>query len=358
LHLEDDSPGPGIPDSGVIFDNLLPHRVGRRTEEMTMRTAMMIFAATAITLTACGRGPGGGRDGAELVGQAGDASGFPAPDGVAGAAGMSARGRVGALASAPAPAAVKVEVGAGVPTSASVTPFQFSRTQLKDPAPSMIIRTANASIEVDSLDRAIAELRSLTMRVGGYVSNTLMQGGETQLREATIEVKIPSNRFEEVRTGLSALGELKGLNETAQDIGEEYVDIAARVENSRRLEDRLLALLASRTGRLEEVLSVERELARVRQEIERAEGRLRYLSSRVSFSTLSISLFEPRPVIQHGGGRGVIAEAFAQAWRNFVGFVAAIIAALGILIPLGALAGVAWLGVNAVRRRLPATGAN
>ena len=267
-------------------------------------------------------------------------------------------GHVGAQAVAPPAAPARQDLRANAKVAEVSSPLAFSPTQFSsgpqsDPATSMIIRTAHASVEVDSLHRAIAELRSLALRAGGYVANTMMQGGEEQLREATVELKIPSNRFEEVRAGLSALGELKGLNETAQDVGEEYVDIAARVENSRRLEDRLVALLATRTGKLEEVLSVERELARVREEIERAQGRLRYLRARVSFSTLTVAVFEPRPVITRGG-RNVIAEAFAAGWRNFVGFVAAVIAVLGFLVPLGALLGLAWVGANAVRRRFPA----
>jgi hypothetical protein len=222
---------------------------------------------------------------------------------------------------------------------------------VQDPS-SMIIRTAQASIEVDSLSRAIAQLRSLALRTGGYVSNTSMQGGGEQPREASLELKVPVERFDEVRDGLTGLGKLKTLTEGSQDVGEEYVDIGARVANSRRLETRLLALLAARSGPLDEVLSVERELGRVRSEIERAEGRMRYLRARVAMSTITVSVFEPRPVISRGGGN-VIAEAFANAWRNFVGFIAALIAALGFLIPLAGVIGLGWALTAAIRRRFP-----
>ena len=58
---------------------------------------------------------------------------------------------------------------------------------------------------------------------------------------------------------------------------------------ARRLEERLVALLATRTGRLEDVLAVERELARVREESERDQGRLRYLGRCVATSSLSVT---------------------------------------------------------------------
>lgn len=219
-------------------------------------------------------------------------------------------------------------------------------------ATSMIIRTVQASIEVDSLERAVADLRALAARVGGYVGSTMMQGGEEQLREAMVELKIPANRFEDARGGLAELGKLKRLDESAQDVGEEYVDIAARMQNAHRLEARLIGLLATRTGRLDDVLTVERELARVREEIERAEGRLRYFRARASFSTLRVVLSEARPLITRAG-ENVIAQAFANAWRNFLAFIAVLVSMLGFLVPLGALAGIAWGVVHLIRRQFP-----
>jgi hypothetical protein len=138
---------------------------------------------------------------------------------------------------------------------------------------------------------------------------------------------------------------------TAEDVGEEYVDVSARMANSRRLEARLIELLANRTGKLSDVLQVERELARVREEIERYEGRLRYLKSHVALSSLSISIHEPFPVVGEQGSGSVLVESFRNAWRNFVQFVAGFIAFLGILIPLSAiLLGLAIVVVRTAKR--------
>ena len=215
---------------------------------------------------------------------------------------------------------------------------------------SMIIRTGYAGVEVDSLDAAIARVRQLAQRVGGFVANTEVQGGKDQLRSASLEVKVPSDRFDEALAGLAPIGKVESVNVNAQDVGEEYVDIAARVENAHRLEARLIALLANRTGKLQEVLSVERELARVREEIERYEGRMRYLRARVALSTLTITVHERAPIIVPVAGDGPIVVAFREAWRNFVGFIAGLIASLGVLVPLGTLVFVAFLGA---RRWIP-----
>lgn len=215
-------------------------------------------------------------------------------------------------------------------------------------AASMIIRTGQASIEVDSLERAVSQVRALAGRIGGYVANTAMQTGRGQLRSASLEVKVPAERFEDGLGELTALGRLESANVSAQDVGEEFTDVTARMNNSRRLESRLIDLLATRTGKLKDVLDVEQELARVREQIDRYEGRLRYLRTHAALSTLTIYLHEPVPVVGHAGS-SVMGEAFKQAWRNFVALAALCVRSLGIVVPLGLATLAAWLVVK--RRR-------
>ncbi len=214
-----------------------------------------------------------------------------------------------------------------------------------DVATNMVIRTGQTSIEVDSLERAVSQVRLLAGRIGGYVANTTVQTGRSQLRSATLEVKIPADRFDDGLGGLAGLGKVESVNVNAEDVGEEFTDVTARMGNARRLESRLIDLLATRTGKLKDVLDVEQQLARVREEIERYEGRLRYLHAHAVLSTLTIYVHEPLPVVGRAGS-SVIGEAFKQAWRNFVALVAACIRGLGIVIPLGVLVMAAWLGAK------------
>lgn len=216
--------------------------------------------------------------------------------------------------------------------------------------PQMLIRTGDARIEVEELEPAVAAATALARRVGGHVANTSYLGGRDQVRTASLELKIPAARFHEVQDALDSLGTVEWFNVAVEDVGEQYVDLEARLANARRLEARLVELLATRTGRLEDVLAVERELARVRGEIETVEGRMRYLRSRVALSTLTVQLHEPEPIIGGSGGGGVIGEAFRNAWRNFVHFVAAFIASAGVWIPLLVVGALAVWGARRWRR--------
>ena len=218
-------------------------------------------------------------------------------------------------------------------------------------APSMLIRTGSASVEVAKLDPAIIKVRQLAAQLGGYVANSSISGGQDQIRSATLELKIPAAKYDQAIGGLGGIGKVESVNTSVEDVGEEYVDITARVTNAKRLEGRLTQLLATRTGKLEDVLAVERELARVREEIERYEGRLRFLRTRAAVSTLSVTVHEPAPLLGQNPGENPITSAFRQAWRNFVGFVAWFIAYMGILIPLGVVLVGLWQLVKWVRRR-------
>jgi hypothetical protein len=201
----------------------------------------------------------------------------------------------------------------------------------------MLIRSGHAVVEVDAIDAGIGRVRRLAQESGALVANTTIHAGREQQRSASLELRIPSDRFDAVVNGLGPIGKVESVNISAQDVGEEFVDLSARVANARRLEARLIQLLATRTGRLTDVLSVERELARVREEIERYEGRLRYLQAHVSVSSLTVVVHEPPPVVASHPGENVIAEAFVEAWRRFVLLTAGFIASLGVVVPVAAI---------------------
>lgn len=260
---------------------------------------------------------------------------------------------------APAPSKVAGARERGVAADASGAP-QDALSQIRQPrdsvAPSMIIRNGNATVEVEKLDDAVQALRRLAQRFGGYVTNTSVTTGQDQTPAATIELKIPATRFDSALAGLEPLGKVESVNTTAEDVGEEFVDVTARLSNARRLEERIQVILATRTGKLEDVIAAERELARIREEIERYEGRLRYLRTRVAMSTLTVSVHESYPVVG-GPGVGPIAESFKNMWRNFILFIAWFIASLGWLVPLAAITLLVWMGVRRYLRRRRAAAA-
>lgn len=218
-----------------------------------------------------------------------------------------------------------------------------------DPTGAMLVRQGEASLEVQRLDDGVTKVRQTAAQLGGYVANTSVSSGTDQLHTATLQIRVPTTKFDALLAALPSLGKVESVSSTVEDVAGEYVDLEAREANARRMEARLLEMLGRRTGKLSEALSVEQELRRVREEIERYDARLKWLARRAALSSLDVTVHEPVPLIGRQPGRSPLAEAFAQAWERAVGVAAFCIAALGVLIPLGVLA---VAGVVVTRRIL------
>ena len=262
-----------------------------------------------------------------------------------------ARGRIGlasgvassmdASAAAPAPPAkvaaeqmnMAIDAGAPLPPAS-------------DPAGAMLVRHGEASVEVRHVDDAVTRIRQTAAQFGGFVANTAVRTGKDEQPSASLEVRVPTAQFDGLLAALRTVGKVERITAGAEDVGEEYVDLGARAANARRVEARLVEMLATRTGKLSDVLTVEQELARVRQEIERHDARLRWLERRAALSSLTVALHEPVGLIDRPSP-GPIVEAIGLAWQRMLGIIAWCIASLGILVPLGVLVGV---GILVLRR--------
>ena len=197
-----------------------------------------------------------------------------------------------------------------------------------DPAPNGDARPAGvkpkiiytADLEVVVEDFAVAEtaLPKLADELGGYLASANVDRSSGRRLRGVWVVRIPVENYDAFLAGAGGLGVLEERDETARDVTAEFVDTESRLANRRKLEERLLELLAERPGELKDVLELERELARVRGEIETAEGRLRYLSNQTAYSTVTVRVREERnyvpPARPAFGAR--LADAFADGWEG------------------------------------------
>ena len=111
-------------------------------------------------------------------------------------------------------------------------------------------------------------------------------------RSGSWKIRVPVARFDDFVAAAKQLGEVISAGTTSQDVSEEYYDVDARIRNKTKEEERLLKLLEDRPGKLEDVIAIERELSRVREELERMQGRMRVLSDLSSMTTVELSVAE------------------------------------------------------------------
>jgi len=147
--------------------------------------------------------------------------------------------------------------------------------------------------------------------------------------------RIPVEAFSSFLEELESLGLPDSRRQTAQDVTEEFVDLEARIKNKKRLEERILKLVEERAGKIQEVVEVERELGRVREEIEWMEGRLRYLRNRTSLTTVTINAREEQdyvpPQAPTFGNR--IAEGWGGSLDTMLKTVQAVVLVVVVVIP-------------------------
>jgi hypothetical protein len=153
-----------------------------------------------------------------------------------------------------------------------------------------LIRDGEIHVTVKEYEPARRTLEERLARAGGFVARTGVQHALGQVSQATLLLRIPAPRFEALVQDVLQLGTVEREAIGSRDVTDEYFDFEARLASARKLETRLLALVDKRADKLADLLEVERELARVRESIERLEGRLRLFDDQVDLCTLTVHL--------------------------------------------------------------------
>ncbi len=151
-----------------------------------------------------------------------------------------------------------------------------------------IIRTGQLEVHVDDYEPTRKEIDALLKASGGFIASAQVGHSDGRVTEANLVLRVPTQGYEDLVARLSALGTVVAESSNAEDVTDQWVDVTARLANAKKLEGRLIELVATQAGNVTQLLEVERELARVREQIELFEGRLHVLDDQVSLSTLTL----------------------------------------------------------------------
>ena len=170
----------------------------------------------------------------------------------------------------------------------------------------MVISTASISVEVEVVPAAINEVRAIAESLGGFVEQLSSSGG-SERQQAHMTIRVPQSQFFTALERIEALGEVQNRNLGSEDVSEQFIDLEARLKSALREEQSLLSLL-ERAQQVSEILTIERELSRVRSEIERLQGQLNFLERRVELATITVSLFPPSEEIPQPPSASLVVE--------------------------------------------------
>ncbi|MFM1802137.1 MAG: hypothetical protein RJA81_1489 [Planctomycetota bacterium] len=247
------------------------------------------------------------------------------------------RGMVSSIARDPIPASAAVGRRAGGPNVAEDLMDEMAKggaVAKSALASRKIIYTANVDLVTEVLDTIEPRLSEMIRIAGGFISETNQSGNTGGQRTAMWKVRIPVENYDGFLQSVRTLGEVERVQVNSQDVTEEYVDVTARIGSKKVQEERLIDLLKNAVGKLDEVLKVESELARVRSEIERMEGRLRFLKDQTDLTTVTLNVREVKdyqPPEAPGFATKIrrtwdqstqrLTESASQLILNFVAFV-------------------------------------
>jgi len=155
-----------------------------------------------------------------------------------------------------------------------------------------LIRNAAIELEIASFDDAVQKITAFANEERGYVATTSSEKQANGKLKGEIVVKVLPENLDHFLQKIRGVGELKNQTLGTEDVTKAYFDTDARLKNARVMEQRLIDMLKTKTGKVSDLLQVEKELGRVREEIEKMQGELKYWDSQVQFATVTISLFE------------------------------------------------------------------
>lgn len=155
-----------------------------------------------------------------------------------------------------------------------------------------IATNGQVEVEVESYEATYKKILDLVMQVKGYVQAATTARLPNGKIRGSIVVRIPPEKFVEVTDAIATLGTVKNKVVGSKDITKDYMDLAARINSKKVLEERLQKIVKEGKGEVKELLEVEKELARVREEIERLEGEQRYYDNITALASLEINAYE------------------------------------------------------------------
>jgi len=224
-----------------------------------------------------------------------------------------------------------------------------------------VIQNAEMTIETDKPEEGQQKIGVIAEKHGGFVVISESKHNEAASQnvastEVHVVVRVPAQQFQATIDEIRSVGgRILHEKSSGQDVTEEYIDLEARIRTKKALEAQFLEIM-KQARRISDAMEVQTQLAEVRTEIERLEGRRRFLENQSALSTINITLHTPTPVVA-AATRGFFYDlkaAFGNGVDMGSGIFLGVIQFVMVMIPVMLfIVAPAWLVFKWLRRRMP-----
>jgi hypothetical protein len=272
----------------------------------------------------------------------------------------------GAAAAPRAPAGAAAASGTGGKAAASGAGGTggTGTTARLAPSSAQLIYTADLTVRVTDLGRAVPDATQIVATAGGYVSDekSVTDPAHPDRSTASLQLRVPVAAYPATLARLGGqLGRQVSLQQQAQDVTQQVADTNSRVASDQAAISQLRALLA-RTGSVGDLLSVQSQINAEEADLESMQSQQRALNAETSYATVSLSLLGPAaaPVVRHPKPPPSLAAGLAAGWHALRVTVSWLLAVLGAAAPIAVVVAlIGYLGYRGrrwlMRRRQPAS---
>jgi hypothetical protein len=206
-------------------------------------------------------------------------------------------------------------------------------------------QTARLGLSTDAskLQDAADSVLDVADRYGGLVdsSNVHAMGSHGH---ASFALRIPTSHLQDALSDLSDLGQVTLRDQGSTNVTDAYVSANRAFATAQARVAALEAQLRS-TSDPAQIASLREQLAAAHGQLASARAALRDLKQKVALTPVSVE------ITAQGDGSWSIGDAADDAVGVLEAIGGAILIALAVLVPLGALLAIAWFGTREIRRR-------
>jgi Domain of unknown function (DUF4349) len=211
-----------------------------------------------------------------------------------------------------------------------------------------LIRNGSLDFQAEEVKKTKLEIEKICKELNAYISSESENnyGDRLQYHQS---IRVPAVQFDALVARIEPLAKkIENKNISSQDVTEEFIDVEARLKTKKELEVRYREIL-KQAKTVEDIISIESQIANVRSEIESMEGRITFLKSQVSFSTLTVTYYET--IGTDFGFASKFVHSLKGGWDNLLAFIIFMVNLWPFVIGFTIL--VIWLWRRRMKRKIP-----
>ncbi len=190
-----------------------------------------------------------------------------------------------------------------------------------------IIKNGEMGIQVGNLKTAQTQVAEILKKNNAYTQSENFQNSDTE-ESLNLVIRVPHKNFDALVNSFSnGIGEVTHKNISTDDVTEEYTDVAIKLANKKIYLEKYREML-KKASTTKDMLEIQENIRNLEDEIDVAEGRLRFIDDRVNYSTLNLNLLKEKPrtsVTSKIGFGSRFVDSVAEGWNSFVNFLLGIV---------------------------------